>query len=134
MILYVGHQSERMDQIIYILTNYADGYALKRFMHLEKLIHYLHQPPQKRTTHTVALLAPRSVYEMKVMHRIANLWADIRLFVLLPDQNAEMIRQAHRLHPRCLLFQDEPLGYLKSVLQRLGSLGRMNSTRESPIS
>lgn len=94
---------------------------LELFSNLEEFDRRLRQPQE--SNETIAVLIPASAEQLAQVVSIAELLDDIRIILVLPDQDTATVALGHRLRPRFMSYRDSDLSDVAAVLQKMIHLG-----------
>ena len=94
----------------------GDGYQVRHIADIQTLSTLLHQP---LGTSTIAVLAPVVQTELAAMVNLRHLMRDRRIVLILPQDDAEMMRQSHLLRPRFVCQGKSDLSDVSAVINRM---------------
>ena len=80
------------------------------------LAHELRQP---RVGPIITVAMTATAQELISLLQIKDLLHDTRLFLVLPDRNADTVAKGHRLHPRFITYKDSDLMDSANVLKKI---------------
>ena len=81
----------------------------------------------------VALVIVSSRPEMAQISEIQNLLRDLRLVVVVPRRDEEIVAWAHKLGPRFIAFADNGYEQVGAVLQKMIRSARRNAPKRNPV-
>ena len=73
----------------------------------------------------VVLVMAVHLQEMVFVEEIQGLLRDLRLVLILPDRDAKMVAQAHKLSPRFIAYADQSLDQIGAVMKRMMGTKRL---------
>ncbi len=72
----------------------------------------------------VVLVLAKDREEIYRLEEIHGLLRDLRLVLVLPDRDTDMVSRAHKLSPRFIAYADQSLGHIGAVISRMMGAAR----------
>ena len=111
-----------------VARSLKDQSQLRMVASLSELRQWLIQPRVDEASSIVVLNLAHQA-ELEEMLTVQNLLRKQRLIIVLPEQNAEIVTKAHRLHPRFLSFIN---GNNSAITDVLNKMQKIEQTVNSP--
>lgn len=113
MILFYAHQNNR---VVETLQKLLAGQKIERFRSVASIAKRLSRPCHGLK---IALLVIREVNEIIRFAEIHNLIRDLRLVIVLPGHDSEMVSMAHQLVPRFIAYTDNGFEQAVAVIRKM---------------
>lgn len=113
MILFYAHQKDR---VVETLQKQLAGQKIERFRSVESIAKRLSRPCHGLE---IALVVIRHRKEMIQIAEILNLIRGLRLVLVLPDRDSEMVSMAHKLSPRFIAYADNGFEQAVAVIRKM---------------
>ena len=113
MILFYAHQNDR---VVETLQKLLAGQKIERFRSMVSIAKRLSRPCHGLE---IALVVIRKGDEMTQMAEIQYLLRGLRLVIVLPDHDSEMVSMAHRLGPRFIAYADNGFEQAVAVIRKM---------------
>lgn len=113
MILFYAQQNNR---VVETLKKQLVGQSIERFRTVSALTRRLRKPCHGLR---IALMVIRDRDEMIRIAEIQNLIRDLRLVLVLPGRDDEMVSMAHRLGPRFIAYADNGFEQAIAVVRKM---------------
>lgn len=119
LILYSKEIKESGEGLLTVIKDALPGYGLEIYSSIDDLTERLHQP---LVDASVAIFQAVSHSELMEIIFLADLLAEMRVVLVLPDCNPETLRKAHILRPRLIVTSQNDYKNLNSILKRMVKL------------
>ncbi|MGA1871360.1 MAG: hypothetical protein ACMUJM_22750 [bacterium] len=116
LLLYSQHSNENTDILSTLAESVISHNALYECHSIEEVGFILRH---SHISGTIALLFVADYDDLVNLLSLKDIFSYIRLIIVLPTHNEELIALAHRLRPRFLTFIDESHYTLKDVLKKI---------------
>jgi hypothetical protein len=113
VILFYAAQTNRA---VEMLEQQLAGYKLTRCRTFHTMKKRLRKP---RHGLEIALVVVENVQEIDYVLEIQWLVRDLKLILMLPERNPQMVSQAHKLAPRFIAYADLGPGQIVAVLKKM---------------
>lgn len=115
MILFYAHHKDR---VVETLEKMLADHKIESFRAVSSIAKRLCKPCHGLV---IALLVVRDCEEMIRIAEIQNLIRDLRLVLVLPGRDSEMIALAHRLGPRFIAYADNGFEQAAAVVCKMAN-------------
>ena len=115
LIVYVSGTKETSERFMRIIRNTLPGAPLEVYSTIGELTKRLRQP---FLDVNFAVLYAASRAELMEIIFLEKILSELRLVLILPDRDPEMMEKAHRLRPRFVAVAPDDFDQLQCVLQR----------------
>ncbi|PKN18615.1 MAG: hypothetical protein CVU71_14145 [Deltaproteobacteria bacterium HGW-Deltaproteobacteria-6] len=119
LILYSQATEGSGKRLLEIIKGVASNHKLEIYSSIDELTERLHQPLMDVG---VAVLHAATHSELMDMIYLGNILSELRVVLVLPDNEPEAIEKAHILHPRFIASAENDYKHLGSVLKRMMEL------------
>ncbi len=113
MILFYAHQNDR---VVETLQKLLAGQKIERFRSIASIAKRLSRPCHGLE---IALVVIREMDEIIQIAEIQYLLRGLRLVVVLPVHDSEMVSMAHRLGPRFIAYADNGFEQAVAVIRKM---------------
>lgn len=113
MILFYAKQKDR---VVEKLQKLLAGLKIERFRSVASIAKRLSRPCHGLE---IALVVIREGEEMIQFAEIQNLIRDLRLVIVLPGHDSEMVSMAHKLGPRFVAYADNGFEQAVAVIRKM---------------
>jgi len=116
LILYLPKKVKAEEQLLQIIRTAIPNYTVEIYSSIDKLSERLHQPmPDVR----VAVLYAASRTELMEIIYLAYLLTELKVVLVLPDGDPEMLERAYILCPRFIAAAESDFKHLGTVLKKM---------------
>jgi hypothetical protein len=119
LILYSIEIKESGGRLLNVIKDALPGYDLEIYSSIDDLTERLHQP---LVDVCVAIFHAVSHSELMEIVFLADLLAEMRVVLVLPDCNPDALKKAHILRPRFIVTSQNDYKNLDSILKRMVKL------------
>ena len=116
LLVYSKQKNGIVNELRQHLRNRSNQPRLTCYSSIDDLKRRLHQP---RLSLKISVLVVGSAPELDRLVALKELFADLRLILVLPDHDSQTLTKAHMLAPRFVAFRDEEVISLVSVIERM---------------
>ena len=127
MLFYAQARNDVFEPLKQSLNGRASETCLESYSKLEDLFQRLHKP---RVNLEIGVFSIGSLAELDLLLTIKDLLSDMRLVLVLADNDPETLSKAHALAPRFISFIDAGIEPLVSVVEKM--LGYQTARNASP--
>lgn len=113
MILFYAAQN---NQVIDTLERQMSGYRVARCRAFSTMERRLRKPNHGLE---IVLAVVNDLKEMGAIEEIQGLMHDLRLILVLPERDAKMVSQAHKLAPRFIAYADHGTEQVGAVMKKM---------------
>lgn len=121
MILYLPRQDKKVEDLLRRIEEAIPEETVEIFVDLNGLVGRLRRP---RTEVSIVVLDIAGRAELMKMISIADLIEELRLVLVLPEDQPDILEKAHVLHPRFIVATEDDFqrlgGILKNMVERYG--------------
>ncbi len=125
MILFYASDHNR---VVEIMDPMLSNLQVKRFRSFKALAKRLRQP---HCDLDIGLIAVHNAEEMAQINQVQDLLRDLRLVVILPWRDPDIIAWAHKLAPRFIGYADNGFEQVGAVLAKMVRLVRKGPRAQS---
>ncbi|MDQ5987608.1 MAG: hypothetical protein CSYNP_03353 [Syntrophus sp. SKADARSKE-3] len=104
---------ERLLEIVKMIVHEEDTMICRDIDTLSNILH------QTRTAEAIAMLYTSRNSELQNILSLHELLWNMKLILVLPDDNADTVAKGHSLHPRFLSYSDSNFDDIAAVLKRM---------------
>jgi hypothetical protein len=116
LLLYLPKQVKAEEEVLQINRRAVSGHRIDLYSSMADLLKRLHQPmPEVR----VAVLYASTRTELMDIIYLAYLLVDIKIVLILPDGEPEMLEKAYTLCPRFIAAAQSDFKHLGNVLKKM---------------
>lgn len=116
ILLYLPEKNEAGARLHRIVRNILSDRNIEMFDSIDDMSQRLHEPiPDLK----IAVLYLATKHDLLEIQSLSNFLWDIRLILVLPDEDPGTISQAHLLRPRFIAYADHPFDDLGVVLKQM---------------
>jgi len=119
VILYLPHREKSGDHLLRIIRKAIPDHAIEIFSSVGDLSERLHRP---RLDVSVAVLYAASRAELMEMIYLGDLLGELRVVLILPDGEPDILEKAYDLRPRFVAAAESDFKHLGSILQKMTNL------------
>ena len=116
LLLYTSGTDDASKQLVEIAIAFATKGTAEIFHSLENLTNRLSQP---KNNHTAVILHAATEKELGQILSMYDFLQDIKLILILPDNQELTIAKGHKLHPRFLSYADSDFADIGAVLNKM---------------
>lgn len=116
LLLYMRTPGEREDGLQSAVAPYVSGGSLEVFTEFRSFAERARKP---KGAHSVAVVYNPNAPDLRALVSLRDLLRDVRVLLVLPDQDEETIVLAHRVRPAYVAYVDDGISGVVSVLRRL---------------
>ncbi|MEE9910633.1 MAG: hypothetical protein K4571_02815 [Deltaproteobacteria bacterium] len=116
LILYLPEEAGLGEKLLSIIQSAVPGHKIERCHSIEELTGRLHQPI---CDVGICVLYAASRADLMEMIYLSDMLGELRVVLVLPDNQPEMLEKAHRLRPRFIVSTASDLQHLEGVLRKL---------------
>jgi DNA-binding NarL/FixJ family response regulator len=132
MLFYAQDRNDVFEPLKQSLNGRASEACLESYSKLEDLFQRLHQ---SRVNLDIGVFSIGSIAELDLLLTIKDLLSDMRLVLVLADNDPQTLSKAHALAPRFISFVDAGIEPLVSVVEKmLGYRTARNVSLQAAIS
>jgi len=126
LFLYMRTPGGREDGLLSAVAPYVSAGSLEVFTDFRSFAERARKPKQ---TPSVAVVYNPNAPDLRALVSLRDFLRDVRVLLILPDQDEETIALAHRVRPAYLAYVDDGISGVVSVLKRLTGGGARAVTR-----
>ena len=119
LILYSKEIKESGERLVNVIKDALPDYDLEIYSSIDDLTERLHQPLMDIS---VAIFHAVTHSELMEIVFLADLLAEMRVVLVLPDCNPDALKKAHILRPRFIVTSQNDYKNLDSILKRMVKL------------
>ena len=116
VILYLPPKEKSEENLLQMVKKAIPDHAIEIYSSIRQLSDRLHQP---LLDVSVAVLYAASRAELMEMIYLDDLLGELRVVLVLPNGDPEILEKAHMLHPRFIASTESDFRHLGSVLKKI---------------
>lgn len=116
VLLYLPEASNVADRLKNLLEIHIPEADIENLLSIQRLSQRLRQLNDDLD---IAILMATTQIELMDIFSIRHLLRELRIILLIPDQNEKTVALAHRLRPRLLMHIDDDLSIIPTVLAKM---------------
>ncbi len=119
MIVYLSGTQEMNNKLLQMISRAAPDALLDVYFTIDELTNRLRQPFLNVGLAVLYAATRADLMELIFLEKVLG---ELRLVLILPDQDPSTVAKAHELRPRFLAPAENDFGELESVLKRMAEL------------
>jgi hypothetical protein len=116
LLIYTSQWGELAERLPRLIQSSLPGGGIEIYRTMGSLLHRLQHPPEISFVVVVFAVGEEELWNL---YGLRLLLEGTRLILVLPDQEEETLKAAHRLRPRYITYADNDFTDLIGVIQRM---------------